>query len=54
LSPGRAVHLNAFLRQLQAQGGHALTEQAAVAIASLTFQAAELLGIPLGEAEQPQ
>ena len=50
-----ANHLHAFLNEIHAQSGKALTAQAADGIASLTMRAAELLGIPLaGIRDQPR
>jgi len=42
-----ANQLDAFLNEIHAQSGKALTSQAADGIGSLTMRAAEVLGIPL-------
>ena len=49
-----ATHLDAFLQEIAAQRGHALTDQAAGAIASLTIRAAQVLEIPLEGIESPR
>jgi hypothetical protein len=42
------VHLRAFMKEIEAQAGKALTLQSATAISALTVRAAAVLGIPLG------